>query len=394
MERTPTILMGRIVIGQFRCKASVLMAPLATVLLALTLAGCGTSSQPAASTAPQAQPAATEAVAGTVPSPTIVPTAIPTAVPTPEPTPVPSPTAPPHPLSIAALRFREYPGSDLEVEQTLAPGVNYDRYIVSYRSDGLKIYALLTVPRGVRPPTGWPAIVFNHGYIPPAQYRTTERYIAYTDAFSRNGYVLLRPDYRGHGSSEGEARGGYGNTDYVDDVLNATASLRRWRDVDPNRIGMWGHSMGGYITLRSMVVDPGIKAGVIWAGVVGSYPDLLYNWGRLPTAAAPPASTQSRSWRNQMVAQYGTPDENPGFWASISANTYVQDLSGPIQLHHGTNDYSVPVQMSLTLDRQIREAGGAVELFVYPGDDHDISGNLFTALNRSVAFFDAHVKAR
>ncbi|HEV2124119.1 MAG TPA: hypothetical protein VGW38_15255, partial [Chloroflexota bacterium] len=48
--------------------ASVLIAPLAAVLLALTLAGCSTSSQPAASTAPQAQPAATEAVARAVPS--------------------------------------------------------------------------------------------------------------------------------------------------------------------------------------------------------------------------------------------------------------------------------------------------------------------------------------
>ena len=93
-----------------------------------------------------------------------------------------------------------------------------------------------------------------------------------------------------------------------------------------------------------------------------------------------------------LVRDFGTPEESPGFWASISANTYVQDLGGPIQLHHGSADSSVPVQMSITLDRQIREIGGPVELFTYPDDDHDISRNLGTALNRSVAFFDAHVK--
>jgi len=76
------------------------------------------------------------------------------------------------------MRGQVYPGSDIIIEQTLAPGRNYSRYIASYRSDGLKIYALLTVPKGEKPKTGWPAIIFNHGYIPPDQYRTTERYVA------------------------------------------------------------------------------------------------------------------------------------------------------------------------------------------------------------------------
>ena len=373
------------------------MAPKHTLiglLMAVCAAGvaaCGPTDGPA----PEAQaqtslsPTAAALPTSALPSPTpLRPT--PTALP---PTPVPSPTATLHPLTIAAARMRDYAGSDLVIEQTLAPGANYDRYIASYLSDGFKQYSLLTVPRGVKPASGWPVVVFNHGFIQPAVYRTTERYIAYTDAFSRNGYMLIRPDYRGHGSSEGQARGGYGNDDYVTDVLNAFASIRRHPDADPARVGMWGHSMGGHITLRAMVINPEIRAGVIWGGVVGSYPDLLYNWNRSP-AAVPTVSTQSTSWRNVLLREYGLPEANPGFWASISANTYVSDLSGPIQLHHGTADSSVPVQMSITLDRQIRDAGGGVELFTYAGDDHDISRSLGTALNRSVQFFDAHVKRR
>jgi len=50
------------------------------------------------------------------------------------------------PLSIDYLRSRTYEGSDFVFEQTLDPGSNYNRYIVSYRSDGLKIYALMTIP--------------------------------------------------------------------------------------------------------------------------------------------------------------------------------------------------------------------------------------------------------
>ena len=372
------------------------MAPrlaLFSTLFVLFAAACGPAERSAPEARAQGASTPTAVAPPTAALPSVTPLR-PTATAAP-PTPAPSPTlAPtPHPLTIAAARMRDYPGSDLVIEQTLTPGFNYDRYIASYTSDGFKQYSLLTIPRGAKPASGWPVIVFNHGFIQPAIYRTTERYIAYTDAFSRNGYMLIRPDYRGHGSSEGQARGGYGNNDYVTDVLNAFSSVRRHPDADPARIGMWGHSMGGYITLRAMVINPEIRAGVIWGGVVGSYPDMLYNWGRSP-AAVPTVSPQSTSWRNTLLRDYGTPEANPGFWASISANTYVADLPGPIQLHHGTADSSVPVQMSITLDRQIKEVGGGSELFTYAGDDHDISRNLGVALTRSVQFFDAHVKRR
>lgn len=297
----------------------------------------------------------------------------------------------PYSLSIDALREGEYPGSELTVEQTLPPGVNYQRYIVSYRSDGLKIYALLTIPDGEIPEGGFPAIVFNHGYIPPAEYRTTERYIAYTDAFSRNGYVLLRPDYRGHGNSEGEATGGYGSNGYTIDVLNALSSLKKHPSVNPEKIGMWGHSMGGFITLRNMVVSSDIKAGVIWAGVVASYPDLFENWRRRNAPTNIP-STRGGGWRQAISEQFGDPKSNPEFWRSLSANSYLKDISGPLQLHHGTNDTSVPVEFSESLERQMKEVNKPVELYIYQGDDHNIASNFNIAIQRSVDFFDKYLK--
>ncbi|MDX9833557.1 MAG: alpha/beta hydrolase, partial [Anaerolineae bacterium] len=63
------------------------------------------------------------------------------------------------------MRRQTYPGSEIAIEEELEPGANYDRYIASYQSEGLTIYALLTVPRGQKPQNGWPVIVFNHGYI-------------------------------------------------------------------------------------------------------------------------------------------------------------------------------------------------------------------------------------
>lgn len=336
--------------------------------------------------APPAQ--STPVSAANTPAPSV--TSIPDAG-TPSLTLTPSPT-PLHPLSIPAQRQRAYPGSEITIEQTLAPGANYNRYIASYLSDGLKIYALLTVPRGAKPPTGFPVIVFNHGYISPSVYRTTERYVDYVDMIARSGYIVFKSDYRGHGSSEGAARGGYGSPDYTVDVLNAVASVKKFPDADPARIGMWGHSMGGYITLRALVIDPELKAGVIWGGVVASYPDLLSRWRRNNPPTGGGSFTFRRGWRTELVEEYGTPEENPEFWDSISANSYLAELSAPIQLHHGTADASVPVEFSQMLEQQIQDVDGAVELYLYQGDNHNISRNFRTAMTRSIQFFDKYVK--
>ena len=322
---------------------------------------------------------------------------------TPASTPAPRATATPdlipdflQPLSVDYLRRQSYPGSPLVIEDTLAPGSNYNRYYASYYSEGLKQYGLLTVPSGAKPATGWPVIIFNHGYIPPAQYKTTERYVAYVDGFAASGYIVFRPDYRGHDRSEGRASGAYGSPDYVIDVLNAVATLRQYPDADPQRIGMWGHSMGGWITLRAMVTDPSIKAGVIWGGVVASYEDLLTKWRRpnRPTPTPDPSfgASAMRRWRNSLSQLLGASVENSALWRSLSANYYLDDLSGPIQLHHTTGDEEVPVEFSQSLYEQGQQAGMPIELYTYPGDNHNISGNFNTAMSRSVAFFDRWLK--
>ncbi len=297
-----------------------------------------------------------------------------------------------NPLTIESLRNGEYPGSDLAIEKSLNSGSNYSQYIAFYKSEGLKIYGLLTVPNGESPEGGWPAIVFNHGYIPPDEYKTTERYVSYLDGFARNGYIVFKPDYRGHGQSEGEPSGAYGSNNYTVDVLNALASLKKYSGVNPEKIGMWGHSLGGFLTLRSMVVSKDIKAGVIWAGVVASYPDLLNNWRRRNFSPPPGIPAGARRWRDVLVEKYGTPEQNPNFWNSISANAYLSKISGPIQLHHGIADASVPFEFSQKLEEQIKQAGKEVEYYSYPENDHNLSQSFGTVMQRSIEFFDRYLK--
>lgn len=294
-------------------------------------------------------------------------------------------------MSISAMRAGDYPGSEIVIEKELTRGSNYRRYYAYYLSEGLKIYALLTIPMTGMPEGGFPAIVFNHGYIPPDVYKTTERYIAYVDEIARSGYIVFRIDYRGHDASEGEASGAYGSPGYGIDVLNAIASIKQLPEANPDKIGMWGHSMGGYLTLRSMVISQDIKVGVVWAGVVASYPEMLYNWRRTGSFTPSPSS-RGVGWRTLWLETYGAPDQNPAFWDSVSATSYLADLSGPLQLHHGTLDEDVPLDFSIRLAEQARAAGQIADLYTYEGDNHNISGNFSTAMQRTIEFFDLYLK--
>ena len=352
------------------------------IIVMLTLAGCSIGGGPVEQQVTAASPAA----ATLAPSDTPLPTATATVTATPTETPTPTP----HPLTMQAMRARDYPGSDLVIEQTLDPGSNYYRYVASYLSDGLKIYGMLTVPYADPPEGGWPAIIFNHGFIPPTEYRTTERYVAYVNALATNGYVVFKPDYRGHGDSEGAASGGYSSPAYTVDVLNALASVQRYPGVNPEKMGMWGHSMGGHLTLRAMVTVKSIKAGVIWAGVVGSYQDMLTNWRR--NRPFPTTSGRLSRIGQELTDTYGTWDQNPEFWASISPIDNVADISGPLQLHHGTADGDVPLEFSESLYQAMVDAGKEVEYFTYPDNDHNISQAFSSAMQRTVEFYDRFLK--
>lgn len=299
-----------------------------------------------------------------------------------------------NPYSIEYLRKQDYPGSDIVIEQTLTPKSNYNQYIASYRSEGLKIYGFLTVPTGEKPKDGWPVILFNHGYIPPSQYRTAERYESYVDAFARNDYIVFKSDYRGHGNSDGNAEGGHTSPAYTIDVLNALSSIKKYKDANPNKIGMWGHSLGGGVTLRAMVISKDIKAGVIWAGTVGPLNSSFSGRNR-PNHAHSSSDTNNGAGPNnsqRLEQQFGTQSQNPQFWKSIDPLNYLQDINSPIQLEHGSADEEVDPKVSQQLNDKLKALGKTVEYYSYEGDNHNISNNFNTAMQRSVEFFDKYVK--
>jgi uncharacterized protein len=291
-------------------------------------------------------------------------------------------------LTIDSLRERVIEPSDIVIEQSLINGANYARYIASYVSEGNRIYGLLTIPFGDVPEGGFKAIVFNHGYIPPDSYVTTERYVAYVDTLAQNGFVVFKIDMRGHGDSEGEPAGSYFSPAYTIDALTALHSLQRMDIIDPDGIGMWGHSMAGNLVLRAMLIDPAVKAGVIWAGAVYSYDDLV-RYAISDTSFVPPSTESSGSRRRREIFEtYGSPNTAEPFWSAVSLTNNIDYLENPVQIHHAIDDDVVNIGYSRDLAAVLRDTGKTYELYEYDTGGHNIGSPSFElAMQRTIAFF-------
>jgi dipeptidyl aminopeptidase/acylaminoacyl peptidase len=295
-------------------------------------------------------------------------------------------------LTIPYLRDREYT-SRLGEQTPYSSGSNYRSYTTNYDSDGLSINGLLTIPTTEIPSGGYPAIVFVHGYIPPAQYATTEKYVEYVDYLARNGFVVFKIDLRGHGNSEGEAGGGYYGSDYVIDTLNARAALQGSDFVNPEKVGLWGHSMAGNATLRAMAAQPDIPATAIWAGAVYSYLD-QQKYGIQDNSYSPPANNvQRQNRRRDLYEKVGTPSAQSAFWRQVAPIYYLNDLKGAVGLFHAENDDVVDIGYSRDLATELSKTSVPHILNEYPSGGHNIDGSNFTsALQDTIEFYNKYLK--
>lgn len=290
-------------------------------------------------------------------------------------------------ITIPSLRARKYQ-SQIGEQKLLSSTISYSSYLTSYDSDGHKINGLLTIPKGVPPTGGWPAIVFVHGYIPPKTYKTTEKYTAYVDYLAKRGFVVFKIDLRGHGNSEGEAAGGYYSSEYVVDTLNAHSALKNFKDVDSQNIGLWGHSMAGNVTFRSFIASDEVKKIVIWGGAGYTYEDLT-KYRISDNSYQPPSSnSQASARRRKLFETHGTFDPNNDFWKQVVPTNYLEGKTGAIQLHHAIDDNVVRIDYSRNLIKVLDGSQIDHQLFEYKTGGHNISGSSFnSAMQRTADFF-------
>lgn len=277
-----------------------------------------------------------------------------------------------YPLSIPAQRQRSYPGGVITTEQELGEQGGYRLTRISYPSDGLKIYGLMATPSSERPVFGYPVVILVHGYINPVVYRTNgPEYSDYIAALARAGYVVIKPDLRGHDRSWGVASGAYYDSGYASDILNLAGSIERYPVVDGSRIGLFGHSMGGYISLQAASIQPKrFRAASLVAPAAGDLSDMYYKW-RARSELDNPVALASRK---RLLDLFGEPSKNPSFWTGISPLGHLDGLETAIQTHHGLADTVVPPRFSEELQTALAAQKHPGEAFTYPGIGHTPAG--------------------
>lgn len=293
-------------------------------------------------------------------------------------------TPTPHPFSITALSVRTY-DTNLVIQSQARTTSTFTSHIASYDSDGLKQYSLLNKPIGQTPTGGWPVVIVNHGYIDPDVYSTPNSYINTSAYFASAGFVVLKPDYRGHANSEGEAGSLTSRINYAVDVLNLLSAIKKLDYVNPDRIYMYGHSMGGDVTLRVIEACPTcIKAASLWAPAVTDWPESFMFFARRNPQDT--ARIQRRERFQKELSELFKPED----FSSVSTLANVSLVQIPVNIHHGTNDESVPYEWGTQLKEKLELAGKTVNFYSYQNANHDISSHWSPALNRDIELFKAH----
>ncbi|MEK7584235.1 MAG: alpha/beta fold hydrolase [Patescibacteria group bacterium] len=277
---------------------------------------------------------------------------------------------------------QQFSGSDLKLGRVLDDNAAYTRYYITYQSGELTISGIMNVPKGQGP---FPLLILNHGYIGPAVYTNGRGLKREQDYLARRGYVVLHPDYRNHADSTK-----VGNVElnfrlgYVEDVINAinAAKYSGFDFIDTSRVGMLGHSMGGGVAQTIMVTHPDlVDAFVLFAPVSSNYVDSFNKW-----------VVSRREVAEEIRERYGSPDEFPDFWAGLSPRTYFGRVSSPVMLHHGAQDESVPLAWSERTVALLQEKEKDIIFHVYEGEKHEFIDQWPLVMQRTVDFFDEHLR--
>lgn len=296
-------------------------------------------------------------------------------------------------ITIPYLRNYQY-HSQLSDLKLVSENPIYDGYLTSYLSEGLTINGLLMIPKGPPPKDGWPAVVFIHGYIIPKEYKTLQNYTYYADHLVTSGLVVFKIDLRGYADSEGDSNGTYYSSDYIIDSLNAYSALQNAGFINSRKIGLWGHSMGGNIVMRTMAIKPDIPAAVIWSGAVYTYTDFVkYSVNDKKYQSTLPDEASVGRMRGKVVDIYGEPSEKSIFWQQVVPTNYLKDFKGALQLHHAADDEVVSVAYSRELNSLLNKTTIPHEYYEYSSGGHNIIGYSYNqAMQNTVEFFKKYLQ--
>ncbi|HTK29701.1 MAG TPA: prolyl oligopeptidase family serine peptidase [Vicinamibacterales bacterium] len=260
--------------------------------------------------------------------------------------------------------------------------------IVFKASDGVEVHGQIF--KTAEGPARRPALVYVHGG-PPRQMLLGWHYMDYyandyaaNQYLASRGFLVLSVNYRlgigyGYAFHNPEKAGARGASEYLD-VLAAGKLLQGRSDVDPQRIGIWGGSYGGYLTALAL----GRNSDIFAAGV-----DIhgVHNWDRqgraapnLAAALAGDGITEADLAQAAKVTYQASPVSSVNTWRS------------PVLLIHGDDDRNVEFHQTVDLEQRLLEKGVAVDELVIPDDIHDflLYRTWLKVTTASGTFFERH----
>lgn len=256
--------------------------------------------------------------------------------------------------------------------------------VVFAASDGMLIHGQLFMPPKLNTREKNPAILFFHGGSRRQMLLGFHHRGYYHNAFALNqylasrGYIVLSVNYRsgiGYGMEFREALnyGARGASEF-NDVLGAGLFLRQMEEVDPERIGLWGGSYGGYLTALGLARASDLfAAGVDLHGV--------HDWN--------------------VVIRNFVRDYDPATQAEIaelayqsSPMPYVKDWRSPVLLIHGDDDRNVPFSETVDIAEALRRQEVYFEQLIFPDEVHGflLHKNWLEAYRATADFFERQLK--
>lgn len=246
----------------------------------------------------------------------------------------------------------------------------------SIRSDDgeANLYYKLYKPRQLEPGKKYPVIVKVYGG--PHAQRVTNRWQGadMMQYMVQQGYIVFQLDNRGSNyrgtAFEFPIYENLGEVEVADQIAGVK-HLRSLPFVDKERIGIFGHSYGGYMALMSM-----FKAGDYFKAGVSGAP--VTDWSLYDT--------------HYTERYLNHPKANAKGYESSSVFPYASQLDGPVMVYHGMADDNVLFTNTTKLIKTLQDENKLFELMTYPGSKHSMRGKpVKVHLNNTIMnFFDRH----
>ncbi len=253
--------------------------------------------------------------------------------------------------------------------------------LVTYRSfDGQLISAFVWVPFNLKRDGGAAAVVMPHGG-PTGQ--TTDSFNGRAELLASRGFVVIAPNVRGSTGYGMEFQNAnikdLGGADLKDEIAGVDF-LKATGFIDPKRVGIWGGSYGGYMTLMAIGKMPGV-----WSAAVDEYG--ILNWLTMLEHEDPRLQEYEKSL-------LGDPVKDRAIYEASSPLQYIRAETAPLLVLQGDNDIRVPREEAEQVVGILKAEGRTVDAVYFPEEGHGFvkREHQREELSRSVAWLQKYLQ--